>query len=223
MKRKLKIRKKTSFTPEQIIVKEKINVITHASGVLLGIIGTILLIIKSVEHGTTLHIVSFTVFGLSMILLYTSSSIYHFTRNVKLKLKLNKLDHSSIYLLIAGTYTPFLLVTLKGVWGWTLFGVIWALAIGGIIYKVFFYTTKYRKLSALLYLIMGWLIVFCIKPLLQIFSLGGWLWLIAGGLTYSAGILFYIRKNSLYAHNIWHLFVLGGTVCHFLAIYFYVE
>jgi len=211
-----------TFTKTQIVRKEIINVITHGIGIILSILGTIFLILKSLEIGNSWHIVSFAVFGASMILMYSSSTIYHATRNVKLKLKINKLDHSSIYLLIAGTYTPFLFVTLNGAWGWTIFGIIWTMAITGIIYKVFFYSMKYRKLSAILYLVMGCVIFVCVKPMIEKFSLNGWIWLIAGGLFYASGILFYIRKNSLYSHNIWHLFVLGGTICHFFSIYYYV-
>jgi hemolysin III len=217
------MKKNKILTSKQIVQKEKINVITHGIGIILSILGTILLIFRSVEIGTVWHIISFSIFGISMIFLYSSSTIYHSIRKPRLKHKLNKLDHSSIYLLIAGTYTPFLFVTLKGTLGWIIFGVIWSMAIAGIIYKVFFYSTKYRKLSAILYLAMGWIIIFCTKSLIEKFPLNGWLWLIAGGVFYSSGILFYVRKKNLYAHNIWHLFVLGGTICHFFAIYLYVE
>jgi len=211
-----------TFTTQQIAIKEKINVITHGLGVLLSIIGTVLLIFKSVNIGNALQIISYSVFGASMILLYSSSTIYHATRKIRLKIKLNKLDHSSIYLLIAGTYTPFLFVTLKGAWGWTLFGIIWTMAIAGIIYKVFFYTIKYRKISAFLYWIMSLIIIIGIKPMFENLSSNGLIWLGIGGLFYSVGIIFYIRKDSLYSHNIWHLFVLGGTLSHFISIYFYV-
>ncbi len=222
MKLKRKPKKFKSFSTRQIVVKEKINVITHGIGIIMSIIGTILLIIKAVNIGTLWHIISYTIFGISMILLYSSSTMYHSTRDIRLKIKLNKLDHSSIYVLIAGTYTPFLFITLNGAWGWTIFGVIWSMAIAGIVYKVFFYTTKYRKLSAFLYLVMGLVIVICVEPMIKNFPLNGWIWLVAGGAFYAGGILFYIRKRSLYAHNIWHLFVLAGTICHFFAIYFYV-
>ena len=155
------------------------------------------------------------------MLLFSSSTLYHSFRNERVKHIFRVIDHSSIYLLIAGTYTPFVLVNLRGGWGWSLFGVIWGLALAGIVFQVFF-VSRFRLLQTLIYLLMGWLVVIAVKPLLTRVPLPGLLWLLAGGLSYTVGALFYLWKELPYHHAVWHLFVLAGAICHYFAILFYV-
>lgn len=203
--------------------EEVANSITHGIGVLLSVVGLVLLIIVASLYGNAWHIVSFSIFGTALVVLYSASTLYHSARDPKLKIKLNKFDHASIYILIAGTYTPFTLVTLNGAWGWTIFGIQWGLAITGVVYKIWFYNEKYRVLSAVLYLAMGWMLVVGLDPLLANLSEGGLLWLFIGGLFYSLGVIFYIFKKVPFFHTIWHLFVLGGSISHFFAIFYYVR
>jgi len=210
-----------SIKRPQTFAEELVNSITHAIGIPLGIVGLVVLIINANNYGDAWHIFSVSVFGASMIFLYTASTIYHSTSKVRLKFKLNIIDHSAIFILIAGTYTPFTLVTLRGAWGWSIFGVVWGLAIIGVVTKILF-INRYRKVTAYLYLAMGWIIVIALKPLINALPAGGLYLLIAGGLSYSAGIIFYQWKRLPFAHAIFHLFVLGGTVCHFFAVLLYV-
>jgi len=205
----------------QTPIEEQINSVSHAAGVLLGALGLAAMLLKAFQANSIIMAVCSVVFGLSLIFLYSSSTWYHGTRNLRLKVELNKLDHSAIYVLIAGTYTPFALITLNGHWGWLLFGIIWGLAIAGLLSKVFFMKHVY-KLSAYLYLAMGWMIVFYIKPLSANISAEGLFWIFAGGISYSLGVVFYLWRKQLFAHSIFHLFVLGGSICHFWAIYKYV-
>ncbi|RPD93310.1 hemolysin III family protein [Aureibaculum marinum] len=201
--------------------EEKLNVLTHAIGLVLSIIALIMLIIHAYKHGTATHIVSFTIFGSSLILLYAASTFYHYSKNPQIRRKLNILDHSAIYVLIAGTYTPFTLVTLKGTIGWTIFGVTWGIALIGIFFKLF-NTGKFEKISTAAYVAMGWIIIFAIKPLLENLPTNGLYWLLTGGVFYTIGaILFSIRKMP-YNHAIFHVFVLLGSFSHFMAVYFYV-
>ncbi|WBL21337.1 PAQR family membrane homeostasis protein TrhA [Zunongwangia sp. HRR-M8] len=201
--------------------EERVNIISHALGLLLSILGSILLIIKSAELGGTILKISFWIFGCSMIILYTASTLYHSVRERKLRYKLNILDHASIYILIAGTYTPFALVTLRGTIGWIIFGVIWGLAVTGVILK-FFFTGKFQTLSTIMYVAMGWIIVFAVKPLLDNLSGDGLFWLFAGGISYTAGAIIFSIDRLKFNHAIFHLFVLFGTFCHFWAIYYHV-
>lgn len=201
--------------------EEKLNIITHGFGFGLSILGLVLLIIKAARLGSSLLLVSFTIFGASMVLLYAASTFYHSATNPKLRYRLNILDHASIYLLIAGTYTPFALVTLSGWVGWTIFGVVWAMALTGIILKLF-YTGRYNLLSTIMYVVMGWIIVFAVKPLISNLDTAGLLWLVAGGLSYTVGAGFFLLDKIKYNHAIFHLFVLLGSFCHFISIYFYV-
>jgi len=150
-----------------------------------------------------------------MLLLYLASTLFHASSNIRVKYYLNKFDHSAIYVLIAGTYTPIALVNLNGAIGWILFGLIWALAIAGIVFKIWFYNQKYRSLSTWLYVAMGWLIIIAIVPLVRSTPWDALLFLIAGGVCYTIGALFYLRKNKRFSHFIFHLFVLGGSICHF--------
>jgi len=202
-------------------IEELFNSITHGAGVVLSIAALVLLIVFSSIYGSTGHIVSCTIFGITLILLYTASTLYHGIQKPQVKRVFKIFDHSCIYLLIAGTYTPFLLVTLRGVLGWTMFGVIWFLAVSGVVLKVFF-VDRFQIISTVAYVLMGWIIVFAIKPLADSLAAGGMLWLIAGGLAYTLGVVFYAWKRLPFNHAIWHLFVLAGSLCHFLAVIFYV-
>jgi hemolysin III len=201
--------------------EELANSITHGIGVLLSIAGLAVLVNFSTTRGDAWHIVSCSIYGATLILLYTASTLYHSVPVPRIKGLLRTFDHSAIYLLIAGTYTPFMLVNLRGPWGWSIFGTIWGIAILGIILK----TTSFGRLPGVslgFYLTMGWIIVIAIKPLLAVLDKGGLELLILGGLAYSAGVIFYIWEKLPYSHAIWHLFVLAGSIFHFFAILFYV-
>ena len=174
--------------------EEKLNVISHAIGLVLSIIALVLLVVYSSKYGSVWHIVSFSIFGASLIVLYSASTLYHYVQNSKLRQKLNIFDHAAIYVLIAGTYTPFTLVVLDGWIGWTIFGVSWGLAIIGIILKLF-YTGRYDKISTIAYVLMGWVIVFAIKPLVANFSVEGLIWILAGGVFYTVGAILYSLKR----------------------------
>jgi hemolysin III len=221
MKQILPARKrKRVFTNDQKKKEEVANTISHAVGIPVAIAVIALLVVFSAIYGNVWHIVSFSIFGTSMLLLYIASTVFHGTSNPRLKYLLNKYDHMAIYVLIAGSYTPLALTVLRGPLGWTLFGLIWALAIGGIVYKLWFYKTRYRKLSAWLYVAMGWLVIIVISPVIEKMPTVS-LWLLAsGGFTYTIGALFYLRKDKRLFHLIFHLFVLGGSILHFLAFLF---
>jgi hemolysin III len=201
--------------------EEKWNVISHAIGLVLSIVGLVLLVVYSSLYGSVWHIVSFSIFGASLIVLYSASTLYHYVQSPKLRHRLNIVDHASIYLLIAGTYTPFTLVVLKGWVGWTIFGISWGLAIIGIILKLF-YIGRYDKLSTLTYVLLGWIVIFAIKPLVTQLSSEGLIWLFGGGLFYTVGAVLYSLNKIKYNHAIFHIFVLLGSFCHFMAIFFYV-
>lgn len=200
---------------------ELVNALTHGIGVGLAIAGLVLLVVYGAVNGTAVHVVSGSIFGATMVILYLASTLYHSFPWPETKRIFKIIDHSSIYLLIAGTYTPFTLVTLDGAWGWTLFGIIWGLALAGVIFKTMF-TGRFPRLSSLIYLGMGWLIVIAIKPLYDALSFWGLFWLFAGGLSYTFGVIFYSWKSLPFSHGIWHLFVLGGTICHFFAVFWHV-
>jgi len=201
--------------------EEILNVITHGLGFLLSIAALVLLVVFAALKGNVWHIVSFSVYGVSLVVLYLASTLYHMSRKQSLRNKLNIFDHASIYILIAGTYTPFLLVTLHGPWGWSLLGVIWGLAIAGILFKIFF-IGKYDLVSALLYVLMGWLIIVAIQPLNEHLESGGLWWLLGGGISYSIGAVFYMVNKLPYNHAIFHIWVLLGSLAHFIAVFFYV-
>lgn len=203
------------------VKEEKINVISHAIGLVLSIVSLIVLVLKASDTGTLLHIVSFSIYGVSLILLYTASTVYHYVQTPDLRQKLNIFDHAAIYVLIAGTYTPFTLIVLRGWVGWTIFGVAWGIALVGIILKLF-YTGKYEKASTIAYVLMGWLIVFAIKPLVENLPFWGLIWLFSGGLFYTVGALIYSLKKVRFNHAIFHVFVLFGSFCHFMAVLHYV-
>ncbi|MFJ8236554.1 hemolysin III family protein [Ureibacillus sp. NPDC094379] len=195
------------------------NGMTHGIGTLLTVPATILLVLKALNTGSTTELVSYIIFGISMFCLYLASTLYHVWPTHKTLLK--KLDHSSIFLLIAGTYTPIVLVAIGGRTGWTIFAIEWILAVTGIILKQFF-VYRFKILSLLIYIGMGWIIIFAYKPLTQNFSKEGFLTLLVGGLIYTTGTYFYKNKQIPYNHAIWHVFVMGGSVAMFLAIYFFV-
>ncbi|MDE0896916.1 MAG: hemolysin III family protein [Planctomycetota bacterium] len=201
--------------------EEVAHAVTHGFGAALSVAGLVLLILRAVENGSAIHVVSFTVFGTSAVLLYSASTIYHAFANTKYQRLLKVVDHSLIYVLIAGSYTPFLLVGLKGSWGWSLFGVVWGLTIIGIVFKVF-YAGRFKLASTLLYLGLGWMCVIAVKPMLANVPAPALWWLFAGGMAYSLGTVFYMRKRMVYHHAVWHVFVLAGTTCHFQAVYGYL-
>ena len=201
--------------------EEKLNILTHGLGLLLSIAALVLLIVHASQNGTARHIVSFTIFGASLILLYSASTLYHYSQSPNIRHKLNILDHASIYILIAGTYTPFTLITLKGALGWTIFGITWGIALIGVILKLF-YTGKYDKISTIAYVGMGWIIIFAVKPLIDNLPLNGLYWLLSGGVFYTIGAVLYSIKKIKFNHAIFHIFVLLGSFSHFMAIYFYV-
>jgi hemolysin III len=201
--------------------EEHFNVISHAIGLVLSIIALIFLVVYSVKYGTATHVVSFSIYGTSLIVLYSASTFYHYSRSPKLRSRLNIFDHAAIYVLIAGTYTPFTLVVLKGWVGWTIFGVSWGLALIGIVLKLF-YTGKYDKISTIAYVLMGWLIIIAIKPLIDNFSTSGLMWILFGGIFYTVGALLFMMHSLKYNHAIFHIFVLLGSFCHFMAVFYYV-
>lgn len=209
-------KKAVIYSPKE----EKINIITHAIGIPLGIVFLVLLLIKAASYGTK-PFISFGVFGLSFIVLYTASTLYHKARQPEMRSKLRIFDHAAIYLLIAGTYTPFSLITLEGKTGWIIFGTVWSFAFVGIILKLFF-TGKYDILSTLMYVFMGWIIVFAIKPLMNNLSSDGLFWLFAGGVAYTVGAILYSIQKLPFNHAIFHVFVLAGSICHFISIYNYI-
>ncbi len=202
-------------------IEEKTNIISHGIGFLLSIVALVLLVTHANLYGNTWHIVSFSIFGASLIILFASSTFYHSAKRPELRNRLRIIDHASIYVLIAGTYTPFTLVTLNGPIGWSIFGIAWGLALTGIILKLFL-TGKYDLISTLMYVFMGWIIVFAIKPVINNLSLEGLLWLVAGGMAYTIGAILYSIKKIKFNHAIFHVFVLIGSVCHFVSVFFYV-
>jgi hemolysin III len=202
---------------EQERREELINALTHGLGVVASLIGGLILIALAMRHGDAWQIISAAVFAGSLVLLYAASTLYHAARRQALRARLQIVDHCAIFVLIAGTYTPFTLVSLRESWGWWLFGVVWALAGAGMIFKLF-YTGRLQLLSTLMYIAMGWLAVVVIEPLLSLLPASALLWLLAGGISYTAGTFFYHNRRIPYAHAIWHLFVLGGSTCHFIAV-----
>ena len=201
--------------------EEVANAITHGIGTALSVAGLVLLIVFAAWKGTAWHVVSFTIYGVTMLLLYTASTLVHAMPEGKVKDLFETFDHSCIYLFIAGTYTPIVLTALRGPLGWSLFGVVWGLAIGGVVFKAFF-TKKFLVLSTLFYVAMGWLIVFAWKPLQALLHPEGVRLLVYGGLLYTFGAIFYVWRGFPYHHAVWHLFVVAGSVCHYFAILFYL-
>jgi len=201
--------------------EEKLNIATHAFGLLLSIAALTLMVVFTSINGNAWQIVSSAIYGSSLVVLYLASTLFHSAKRQQLRNRLNIFDHASIFVLIAGTYTPFLLVTLNGPWGWSLFGVVWGLAIGGVILKLFF-TGKKQVLSTIGYILLGWVIIIAIKPLINNLEPAGLWWLIGGGIAYTGGAVFYLFKKIPFNHAIFHVFVLAGSICHFIAVFWYV-
>lgn len=203
-------------------MKEEIaHSVTHGIGVLMSVIGLATLIVYSSRYGDAWHIISSSIYGLTLIALYASSTLYHSVTIPELKELLQRLDHAAIFLLIAGTYTPFTLVNLRGGWGWTLFGMVWSIAIAGTIMELIV-KKRYKRISIGLYLGLGWLVMIAIEPMIANVAPGGLILLLVGGLFYSLGVIFYVWKTLVYHHAIWHLFVLAGSASHFFAVLLYV-
>ena len=201
--------------------EEIMNSITHGVGAGLSIAGLTLLLVLAVLSGNVRQVVSFSIYGASLIILYLASTLYHSFQQPKVKRVLKIIDHAAIYLLIAGTYTPFLLVGVQGAWGWTMLVLIWGLAILGISFKAIF-IHRFQKLSVLAYVLMGWLSILIIKSLLAHIAIGGLIWMAVGGAVYTIGVIFYALKKIPYMHGVWHLFVLGGSICHYFAVLLYL-
>ena len=197
--------------------EEIANAITHGVGAVMAIAALVVLIVISAMKGTVWHVVSFSIFGATLILLYFASTLYHSLTNVRAKNVFHKFDHISIYLLIAGTYTPFCLTALRGWIGWSVLGVVWGCAILGAVLKAISIGKRVR-LSTILYVLMGWVILIAIKPLYHAMSFNGFMFLMAGGISYTLGTIFFIRDQVKYNHSVWHLFVLGGSVLHFFSV-----
>lgn len=203
-------------------VKEEIfHAIAHGIGLLFAIAGLIALIIFSAMRGNMWHVVSTSIYGGTLVILYLNSTLYHSLAKSRAEKVFRILDHSSIYLLIAGTYTPFALITIKGTWGWTVFGIVWGLAVLGIVFKALT-AGRFKAFSTILYLIMGWLIVIVLGRIINNLERGGIILLFTGGAFYSLGTVFYMLKKVPYFHLIWHIFVLCGSIAHFFAVLFYV-
>ncbi len=201
--------------------EELANRCTHAIGALAGLAGAIVLIILASQQHDSYRIVSACMYGGSMVTFYCLSTAYHSVRKPYVRYIFRILDHASIYLMIAGSYTPFALVTLRGPWGWSLFGTVWGLGIVGAVMKIFT-THRLRYIGPILYIALGWIVVIALKPLSAALPAGGLFLLFAGGIAYTVGVIFYLWDRLPYNHAIWHLFVLAGSVCHFCSIFYYV-
>lgn len=207
----------SQYTPTE----EIFHGITHGIGAALSIAGLVILVVLAAQMGDAWRIVSFSIYGGSLTLLYLASTLYHSFQDERLKQFFRHFDHLSIFLLIAGTYTPVTLISLRGAWGWTLFALIWGFAVSGIVYELLF-LGRYKWITMSIYLGMGWLAVVAIKPMVTMVPRGLFWWLLAGGLCYTGGVFFYARKKMRYHHVLWHLFVLFGSACHFLGFFFYL-
>lgn len=201
---------------------EKFNTYSHLAGALLALVGSVALVVLGVLGRDVWKIVSFAIYGATLVLLYGFSTLYHNAARGKAKVLLQKLDHNAIYLLIAGSYTPFTLVSLRGPWGWSLFGVVWGLALLGISQELWL-QQKTRLVSLVIYILMGWVALVAVVPLVAVLSWSGFAWLAAGGVAYTVGIVFFVFDGKFtHWHGIWHLFVLAGSGLHYCAILFYV-
>jgi hemolysin III len=196
--------------------------ITHAVGGLLAVAAMTLLVVTAARGGDARRVTAVSVYGATLVFMYVASTAYHLVRPPRAKRVMRILDHASIYLLIAGTYTPVTLVTMRGGWGWSLFGIIWALAVTGVTLKLF-YVDRHELLSTVLYVAMGWIVLIALRPLVATLPAGGLAWLAAGGLAYTAGVAFFVWDHLPYNHAIWHLFVLAGSICHFFCVLLYVR
>jgi hemolysin III len=201
--------------------EEVANAVTHGVGLVLSLIGMPILILAALDRGERVTVIGASVFGATLIALYAASTLYHAIPHPTLKQKLRVVDHAAIYLLIAGTYTPFTLGVLRGTWGWTLFGIVWTLAALGVLFKVVFGSGAMARVSTAIYVAMGWVIIIAIKPLMASMEHAGLMLLVAGGLCYTGGVIFYVDRRRAWTHPVWHLFVMGGSVCHYFAVLWY--
>jgi hemolysin III len=206
------------YVVEYTLGEEIANSISHGIGTLLSIAGLVVMVVLAVTYGDAWHVVSFSIFGASLILLYLASTLYHSLPMPRVKQILQRIDHSAIFVLIAGTYTPFMLVTLRGAMGWSIFGIVWGLALAGILLKIFFSISKYEKISVGLYVFMGWLCVVAAKQFLANVPQISLILLVFGGLSYTIGVIFYVWDRLPYNHAVWHLFVLGGSIFHYFSV-----
>ncbi len=207
----------TTTLNRRALSEELANTLTHGLGLLLSLVGVPGLIVMAARYGDAWHIVSCSVYGTALILLYAASTIYHAVQSPRWKEILRVVDHACIYLLIAGTYTPFTLVLMRGGWGWTLFGLVWGFAVIGICFKLL-WTGRFEVISTVTYVLMGWLALIAVYPIVTEFPLGCILWILAGGSSYTIGVIFYALDEKPYMHAIWHLFVLAGSACHYVAV-----
>ena len=201
--------------------EEVANAVTHGVGLVLSLIGMPILILAALDRGERVTVIGASVFGATLIALYAASTLYHAIPHPTLKQKLRVVDHAAIYLLIAGTYTPFTLGVLRGTWGWTLFGIVWTLAALGVLFKVVFGSGAMAKVSTAIYVAMGWVIILAIKPLMASMEHAGLMLLVAGGLCYTGGVIFYVDRRRTWTHPVWHLCVMGGSICHYFAVLWY--
>ncbi len=201
--------------------EETAHAITHGFGIVMGLAALSALVTSSAKQGDPWKIVSFAIYGASLVFLYTASTLYHAGKSDRTKAFLRKFDHAAIFVLIAGTYTPFALITLRGPWGWTIFGILWAMAIAGITLKLLFFG-RWNALSIVFYLVMGWIGLIAMHELFATLSRSGLIWLFAGGFSYTIGVIFYSWKSLPFNHTIWHLFVLGGSISHLMGFYLHV-
>jgi hemolysin III len=208
----LALRERTQTLGEEIA-----NSVSHGIGLLAAVAAAPVLVLSAVQHDDAVRIVGASVFAATMVLLYLTSTLYHALPRNRAKRVFHVLDHAAIFLMIAGTYTPFTLGVLRGTWGWTLFGLVWGLALAGVVFTAVG-GVRYPKLLTCLYLAMGWLILIAVKPLWLCVSSLGLFWLLAGGIAYTVGVVFYVAKRVCYSHFVWHLFVITGTACHFIAV-----
>jgi hemolysin III len=207
----------SDYTPREEIA----NSVTAGLAAALSIAGLSVLVSLAAIRGDAWRVVSFSIYGATLVLLYLTATLYHSFRSPRVKRFFQIMDHAAIYVLIAGTYTPFMLVNLRGGWGWSIFGVIWGLAVAGIVFKILF-IGRFNALSTAAYVAMGSFILIALKPALAAIPRGGLLWLLIGGCAYTSGIAFYAWRKLPYNHALWHLFILGGSICHFFAVLFYV-
>ncbi len=211
------------MSPDRVVsLREEVaNAVTHGVGLVLSLIGMPILILAALDRGERATVIGASVFGATLIALYAASTLYHAIPHPTLKQKLRVVDHAAIYLLIAGTYTPFTLGVLRGTWGWTLFGIVWTLAALGVLFKVVFGSGAMAKVSTAIYVAMGWVIIIAIKPLMASMEHAGLMLLVAGGLCYTGGVIFYVDRRRAWTHPVWHLFVMGGSICHYFAVLWY--
>ena len=211
------------MTTDRVVTlrEEAANAVTHGVGLVLSLIGMPILILAALDRGERATVIGASVFGATLIALYAASTLYHAIPHPTLKQKLRVVDHAAIYLLIAGTYTPFTLGVLRGTWGWTLFGIVWTLAALGVLFKVVFGSGAMAKVSTAIYVAMGWVIIIAIKPLMASMEHAGLMLLVAGGLCYTGGVIFYVDRRRTWTHPVWHLFVMGGSICHYFAVLWY--